>query len=151
MAGYSPDMRSVLWKARSRGLRYLRAVARPCGRRPQGRRTGPSAGDMRLPLRIEGSAQIRIPMLNRKDIPAWMLFAPTSAATFSRARHTFRWSSVRSQFGFDIVRPFSPVSRRRCSSASVRIFPPASTSHGASAMPKIWRNTTSTVSLCYKE
>ncbi|KAF5374099.1 hypothetical protein D9615_008836 [Tricholomella constricta] len=34
-----------------------------------------------------------------------------------------------------IVRPFSPVWRRASSSASVRNFPPASTFHGASAVP----------------
>lgn len=31
--------------------------------------------------------------------------------------------------------PFSPLSRLRCSSASVRIFPPPRTSQGANAIP----------------
>lgn len=65
-----------------------------------------------------------------------MLFAPTSLATFSSARHTSRSCGVRSQSP-NMLRPPSPDSMRRFSSASVRILPDTSTFHGAKAMPGI--------------
>lgn len=64
-----------------------------------------------------------------------MLLAPTSAATFSNALLIFTSISERSHLGSTNVRPFSPVSRRRCSSASVRSLPPARTPQGARASP----------------
>ena len=81
-------------------------------------------------------------------VPAWILFAPTSAATFSSAADILRSLSLRSQDAYTKVRPFSPVWRRRSSSASVRILPLQRTSHGARAMPRKTLNRIMIVGRC---
>jgi hypothetical protein len=67
--------------------------------------------------------------------PAVICSVPTSFATFSKACDIFFSSSLRSQCGWKIIRPFSPVWSLRSSSASVRSLPPANTFQGASAKP----------------
>lgn len=67
--------------------------------------------------------------------PAVTPSTPISLPTSSSTRLTFLCSSFRSQFARKTVRPSSPFSRLRSSSASVRILPPARTPHGASASP----------------
>lgn len=70
-----------------------------------------------------------------KCVPEVMLFAPTSAATFSRARHTLRSDSVRFQSSPKMERPPSLDAMRLCSSASLRILPPERTFQGENAIP----------------
>ena len=64
-----------------------------------------------------------------------MLSVPTSFPISSSTSHTFFCSGVRSQSALHTMRPFSPLSFRRASSALVRIFPAARTPQGASARP----------------
>ena len=64
-----------------------------------------------------------------------MLSVPTSFPISSSTSHTFFSSGVRSQWEPISMRPFSPLSLRRASSALVRIFPAPSTPQGASARP----------------
>src|SRR6266404_6098910 len=73
--------------------------------------------------------------------PVWshlldvILSVPTSLPISSRTSHTLFCSGVRSHSATTSVRPFSPLSLRRASSAFVRIFPAARTPQGASASP----------------
>lgn len=70
----------------------------------------------------------------RLNAPAVICFAPTCSATFCSAAHIFFSDSLRSHSSMKL-RPFSPDALRASSSASVRIWPPASTFHGVRAMP----------------
>lgn len=70
---------------------------------------------------------------------------PSSPATFSNARDTLTSDSLLCQSP-SMVRPFSPLSFRRCSSASVRNLPPPRTPQGARARPFDGREM---ISLCH--
>ena len=85
-----------------------------------------------------------------KDAPAWILFAPTSPATFSSAWLILMSSLLRSHLP-SCVKPILPsvALLRSSSSASVRNLPPPSTSQGASASPTTCISSTLDVGLCH--
>lgn len=87
-----------------------------------------------MQLRLLLSSESRLRLEYVLDV---ILFAFTFAFTCSSAEHTFFSSSFLSHPSIHcMLRPCSPVSRRRFSSSSERSFPPQRTPKGAKAIPK---------------